>query len=92
MKPVFLWLLWLACLIPALLVWPLWLAVAGVWLIARQFRPEGVKVTERNAARVRTSQRQHRIRTAVQMQLAAHGLPDTPENRAQVLQALAVER
>ena len=72
----------------AVLAWPLWV-VAGIgWAIARCFRPEGVKVTERNRAKVAANQRAHRIQTAIQMQLAAQGLPNTPANRALVAVAL----
>lgn len=71
-------------LIPALLAWPLWLLLAIGWAIARCFRPKGVKVTERNRAKAAADLRRQRIRTVIQMQLAAQGLPDTPENRARV--------
>lgn len=68
----------------AALAWPLWV-VAGIgWAIARCFRPEGVKVTERNRAKAKANARAHRIQTVVQMQLAARRLPNTPENRARV--------
>jgi uncharacterized protein YlaN (UPF0358 family) len=47
-----------------------------------------VKVTERNRAKAAANQRAHRIQTAIQMQLAAQGLPNTPANRALVAVAL----
>jgi hypothetical protein len=75
-------------LIPALLAWPLWLLAGIAWAIARCFRPKGVKVTEQNRAKAAANLRRHRIRTVVQMQLAAQGLPDTPENRARVVMSL----
>ncbi|GDX74642.1 hypothetical protein LBMAG40_12990 [Cyanobium sp.] len=75
-------------LIPALLAWPLWLLASIGWAIARCFRPAGVKATERNRAIAAANARRHRIRTVVQMQLAAQGLPDTPENRARVAMSL----
>lgn len=75
-------------LIPIVLAWPLWMLLAIGWGIARCFRPEGVKVTERNRAKAAANLRRHRIRTVVQMQLAAQGLPDTPANRARVVMSL----
>lgn len=76
--------------IPLLMLWPLWLLVAIGWLIARCFRPEGVQVTERNCAIAKANASGQRIYTAIQMQLAAHGLPDTPRNRSMV--AMAINR
>lgn len=83
-----LWFFFPFALIPALLVWPLWLLAGIGWAIARCFRPQGVKVTERNRAIAAANASRHRIRTVVQMKLAAQGLPDTPENRAQAIAAL----
>lgn len=80
----FLWLCSPLALIPAVMLWPLWLLLAIGWGIARCFRPEGVKVTERNRAKAAANARTLRIQTVVQMQLAARGLPNTPENRARV--------
>lgn len=86
------WFCYPLALIPAVLVWPLWLLAAIGWAIARHFRPKGVKVTERNQAKATADLRRHRIDTAVQMQLAAQGLPNTPENRALVTMILLRDR
>jgi hypothetical protein len=80
----FLWFCSPLALIPILLAWPLWLLLAIGWAIARCFRPEGVKATERNRAKAAANARAHRVQTAIQMQLAARRLPNTPENRARV--------
>jgi hypothetical protein len=84
----FLWFCSPLALIPVVLAWPLWLLLAIGWGIARCFRPEGVKVTERNRAKAEANARAHRIRTVVAMKLAAEGLPNTPANRAWAITTL----
>ena len=71
-------------MLAATMTWPVWLLLAIGWGIARCFRPEGVKVTERNRAKAAANLRAQRIDTAIQMELTAHRLLDTPENRARV--------
>lgn len=70
------------------MLWPLWVLIGIGWAVARCFRPEGEKVTDRNRAKAMADQRRHRIETVIQMQLAAQGLPDTPRNRALVVMSL----
>jgi hypothetical protein len=63
-----------------------------VWLVRHLRKPEGQRVTERNRAKAQHNERQHRINTAVQMHLAANGLPNTPENRAWSITSLSRSR
>ena len=87
-----LWFCFPLAMAAAATLWPLWLLLGIGWAIVQHCRkPESQKVTERNRAKAKHNERQQRIRTALQMQLAAHGLTDTPFNRAQMLQALARE-
>ena len=76
---VFIWYVWL----PPLLL---------VWLVRHLRKPEGQKVTERNRAKAVHNERQHRINTAIQMHLAANGLPNTPENREWAIGSLSRSR
>jgi hypothetical protein len=85
----YLWLL--APLVPLalLLAWYVWLPPLLLVLLVRHLRkPEGQKVTERNWAKARHDEHQHRVKTLIQMHLAANGLPNTPENRAWAITAL----
>jgi len=84
-----LWLCSPLALIPIVMAWPLWLLLGIGWGIARCFRPEGVKVTERNRAKAAANATRHRIRTVVAMKLAAEGLPNTPGNRAWAITTLS---
>lgn len=71
----------------------LWLPPLVVLLLVRHLRkPEGQRVTERNRAKAQHNERQHRITTAIQMHLAANGLPNTPENRAWAIGSLSRSR
>lgn len=74
------------------LLWPLWLLLGIGWGIARCFRPAGVKATERNRAKALANLQRQRVRTMVQMHLAAQGLPDTARNRALVAMHLGGQR
>lgn len=84
------WPLAVPLLVLAWLVSPALLLLAWVgWLIQRAARPSEVKRAER-AERQRSRQRSaNRIGLAIQAQLIAHRLPDTPANRARMLQALS---
>jgi hypothetical protein len=88
--------LWLfAPLVPLLLLitWYLWAPPLLLVLLVRHLlKPKGQKVTERNRAKAQHNERQHRINTAIQMHLAANGLPNTPENRAWAITALSRSR
>jgi hypothetical protein len=86
----YLWLL--APLVPLalLLVWYVWLPPLLLVLLVRHLRkPESQKVTERNLAKARRNEHQHRVNTFIQMHLAANGLPNTPENRAWAITAIS---
>ena len=90
---IFLWFFF--PLIPLLLLisWYLWLPPLLLVLLVRHLlKPQGQKVTERNWFQVRHNERQHRINTAIQMHLAANGLPNTPENRAWAISSLSRSR
>ena len=76
---VFIWYVWL----PPLLL---------VLRVCHLRKPVGQKVTERNRAKAQRNERQHRINTAIQMHLAANGLPNTPENRAWAIGSLSRSR
>jgi len=89
----YLWLL--APLVPLLLLitWYLWAPPLLLVLLVRHLlKPKGQKVTERNRAKAQHNERQHRINTAIQMHLAANGLPNTPENRAWAIGSLSRSR
>ena len=89
----FLTLVWPLAGIAMLLTWYVWVPPLLLALLVRHLRkPEGQKVTERNRAKAKHNERQHRIKTAIQMHLAANGLPDTPENRAWAITALSRSR
>ena len=86
----FLWLLTPLAAIAMVFTLYLWLPPLAVLLLVRHLRkPEGQKVTDRNWATVRHNERKHRIKTAIQMHLAANGLPNTPENRAWAIGSLS---
>ena len=86
----FLWLVWPLTAIAMLLTWYIWTPPLLLVLLVRHLRkPEGQKVTDRNWATVRHNERKHRIDTAVQMHLAANGLPNTPENREWAIGSLS---
>jgi hypothetical protein len=71
-------------------IWYVWLPPLLLALLVRHLRkPEGQKVTERNRAKAKHNERQHRIKTAIQMHLVANGLPNTPENRAWAITSLS---
>jgi hypothetical protein len=89
----FLWLLVPPLMVLLVLTWYLWLPpLLLVWLVRHLRKPEGQKVTERNRAKAVHNERQHRINTAIQMHLAANGLPNTPENRAWAIGSLSRSR
>ena len=86
----FLWLLAPLAAIAMVFIWYVWLPpLLLVWLVRHLRKPEGQRVTERNRAKAQHNERQHRINTAVQMHLAANGLPNTPENRAWAIGSLS---
>ena len=86
----FLWLVWPLTAIAMLLTWYVWLPPLLLVLLVRHLlKPKGQKVTDRNWATVRHNERKHRIDTAVQMHLAANGLPNTPENREWAIGSLS---
>ena len=63
--------------------------VAGLVCWVRWLRrPAAVKEAERRSRRRARTKTAQKIETLVQLQLIAHRLPDTPHNRARVLQAL----
>lgn len=89
----FLWLL--APLVPVamLMTWPVWVLLGIGWAIVHHYsKPHSQKMAERDQARAKHKAILHRIDTAVQMQLTAHGLPNTAENRALILTALSQDR
>ena len=89
----FLWLLAPLAAIAMVFTLYLWLPPLLLVLLVRHLRkPEGQKVTERNRAKAQHNERQHRINTAIQMHLAANGLPNTPENRAWAIGSLSRSR
>ena len=89
----FLWLVWPLTAIAMLLTWYAWLPPLLLVLLVRHLlKPKGQKVTDRNWATVRHNERKHRITTAIQMHLAANGLPNTPENRAWAITSLSRSR
>jgi hypothetical protein len=79
-------------LIPVAFLWPLGLVLGLGWAIARRFRPAEVKAAERSKARAVAELQRRRVETAIQMQLAAHGLPDTARYRALVALKLGTQR
>ena len=86
----FLWLLAPLAAIAMVFIWYVWLPPLLLVLLVRHLlKPKGQKVTDRNWATVRHNERQHRITTAIQMHLAANGLPNTPENRAWAITSLS---
>ena len=86
----FLWLLAPLAAIAMVFIWYVWLPpLLLVWLVRHLRKPEGQRVTEWNRAKAQHNERQHRINTAVQMHLAANGLPNTPENRAWAIGSLS---
>ena len=89
----FLW--FFSPLVPLLLLisWYLWLPPLLLVLLVRHLlKPQGQKVTDRNWVQAKRNERQHRINTAIQMHLAANGLPNTPENRAWAISSLSRSR
>ena len=89
----FLW--FFSPLVPLLLLisWYLWLPPLLLVLLVRHLlKPQGQKVTDRNWVQAKRNERQHRINTAIQMQLVANGLPNTPENRAWAISSLSRSR
>jgi ABC-type transport system involved in cytochrome bd biosynthesis fused ATPase/permease subunit len=86
----FLWLVWPLTAIAMLLTWYVWAPPLLLVLLVRHLlKPKSQKVTDRNWATARHNERQHRIKTAIQMHLAANGLPNTPENRAWAITSLS---
>ena len=86
---------YLYLLVPPLMVllvltWYIWTPPLLLVLLVRHLlKPKSQKVTDRNWATARHNERQHRIKTAIQMHLAANGLPNTPENRAWAITSLS---
>ena len=89
----YLWLLVPPLMVLLVLTWYIWTPLALLVLLVRHLlKPKGQKVTDRNWATVRHNERKHRITTAIQMHLAANGLPNTPENRAWAITSLSRSR
>jgi hypothetical protein len=86
------WFCFPLALLAAGMLWPLGALLGIGWAIARRFRPAEVKAAERMRARAKANLQRQRIETVIQMQLAAHQLPDTPRNRALVAMAIGRQR
>ncbi len=89
----FLWLL--APLVPVamLMTWPVWVLLGIGWAIVHHYRkPASQREAERDQARAKHKARLHRIDTVIEIQLAAHGLPNTPKNRALIATAISQDR
>ena len=69
-------------------LWPLLM----VLLVRHLLKPKGQKVAERAQAKAKHAETLRRVETVIQMQLTAHGLPDTKRNRALVATAISQER
>ena len=86
----FLWLLAPLAAIAMVFIWYVWLPpLLLVWLVRHLRRPECQKVAERNRAKAKHAETLRRVDTVIQMQMAAHGLPDTAKNRALIATAIS---
>ena len=76
-----------------LLTWYVWVPPLLLVLLVRHLRkPRSQKVAERERAKEKHAKTLRRVDTVIQMQLAAHGLPNTPRNRALVATAISQDR
>lgn len=93
MKPVLYWLGCMAGAVAALALWYVWLPPLLLGLLVRHLRkPQSQKVAERERAKAKHAETLRRVDTVIQMQLAAHGLPNTPRSRALVATAISQDR
>jgi hypothetical protein len=89
----FLWPLALLVPVVLLIIWYVWLPPLLLVLLVRHLRkPQSQKVAERERAKAKHAETLRRVDTVIQMQLAAHGLPNTPRNRALVATAISQDR
>ena len=89
----FLWPLALLVPVVLLIIWYVWLPPLLLVLLVRHLRkPQSQKVAKRAQARAKHAETLRRVETVIQMQLAAHGLPNTPRNRALVATAISQDR
>ncbi|MCP9891940.1 hypothetical protein KBY57_12885 [Cyanobium sp. Aljojuca 7D2] len=89
----FLWPLALLVPVVLLIIWYVWLPPLLLVLLVRHLRkPRSQKVAERERAKAKHAETLRRVDTVIQMQLAAHGLPNTPRNRALVATAISQDR